>query len=430
METKVYKISDISKIRSGKRLPAGHSFSVEPTPFPYVRSRDIKGGKILTDNFVYLSFETREVLQRYIIEAGDIAITIVANIGDVGYCEAHCDKANLTENAVRLTKFDKKVVDSKYLCFYLGQSYMKQYMESLAAGAAQSKLGIYKIEKIKVPLPHLPFQQKIASILSAYDSLIENNTKRIRLLEQMAENLYKEWFVRFRFPGYENTELVESKLGKLPSTFLVTNMNSIFDYYIGGGWGNDEKSDDFPIEASVIRGADFPGVWRYDISSCPKRYHKVSNYKSRQLMDGDIIMEISGGTSEQPVGRSVLVTQDMIDRFEDGRVICASFCKLIRLKKEEVSPYYFYYWMRYLYDTRIIGRFQLQSTGIINFKFEAFLRKGLVMLPPMETMKKFESQIIPIIKQINKLATQNENLAKQRDALLPRLMSGKLEVKA
>ena len=296
--------------------------------------------------------------------------------------------------------------------------------------AAQPGLSVTKLSRLRLEMPPLPIQCKIASILSAYDSLIENNTKRIRLLEQMAENLYKEWFVRFRFPGYENTELVESKLGKLPSTFLVTNMNSIFDYYIGGGWGNDEKSDDFPIEASVIRGADFPGVWRYDISSCPKRYHKVSNYKSRQLMDGDIIMEISGGTSEQPVGRSVLVTQDMIDRFEDGRVICASFCKLIRLKKEEVSPYYFYYWMRYLYDTRIIDRFQLQSTGIINFKFEAFLRKGLVMLPPMETMKKFESQIIPIIKQINKLATQNENLAKQRDALLPRLMSGKLEVKA
>ena len=86
--------------------------------------------------------------------------------------------------------------------------------------------------------------------------------------------------------------------------------------------------------------------------------------------------------------------------------------------------------MRYLYDTRIIDRFQLQSTGIINFKFETFLRKGLVMLPPMDIMKIFESQIIPIIKGINKLAMQNANLIKQRDALLPRLMSGKLEVKA
>ena len=140
-------------------------------------------------------------------------------------------------------------------------------------------------------------------------------------------------------------------------------------------------------------------------------------------------MEISGGTSEQPVGRTILVTQELIDRFKDGKVICASFCKLIRLNKAVVSPYFFYYWMQYLYDTRIIDRFQLQSTGIINFKFEAFLRKGLVMLPPMEIMQQFDNYIIPIFKEINTLATQNEILAKQRDLLLPRLMSGKLKVK-
>lgn len=323
---------------------------------------------------------------------------------------------------------DENQADYRYVYYFLLQQC--DNLNKLANGGAQQNLNALIIKKFKISLPNLKIQRKIASILSAYDSLIENNTKRIRLLEQMAENLYKEWFVRFRFPGYKNTEFVKSKLGRLPATFQVTNMNSVFEYYIGGGWGIDDYSEDYPIEARVIRGADFPSVWRYDLSSCPKRYHKISNYKTRQLKDGDIIMEISGGTSEQPVGRSVLVTQDMIDRFKEGRVICASFCKLIRLKKTDVSPYFFYYWMRYLYDTRIIDRFQLQSTGIINFKFEAFLRKGLVILPSMDIMKMFDNQIIPIIKGINKLAILNEYLIKQRDALLPRLMSGKLEVKA
>lgn len=314
----------------------------------------------------------------------------------------------------------------RYVYYYLQTMHLEQFN----AGAGVPTLNQNHLHSLKILIHKKDEQHKVASILFAYDSLIENNTKRIRLLEQMAENLYKEWFVRFRFPGYEKTEFVESKLGRLPATFQVTNMSSVFEYYIGGGWGNDDYSEDYPIEASVIRGADFPSVWRYDLSSCPNRYHKISNYKTRQLKDGDIIMEISGGTSEQPVGRSVLVTQDMIDRFKEGRVICASFCKLIRLKRTDISPYFFYYWMRYLYDTRIIDRFQLQSTGIINFKFEAFLRKGLVLLPSMDIMNKFESKIIPIIKGINKLAMQNENLTRQRDALLPRLMSGKLEVKA
>lgn len=321
--------------------------------------------------------------------------------------------------------------DFRYIYYLIREGLSYFQLVGGGSGSGTPIISKNKFAKFKFPVEkNLHKQCKIASILAAYDSLIENNIKRIRLLEQMAANLYKEWFVRFRFPGYEKTEFVESKLGRLPATFQVTNMSSVFEYYIGGGWGNDDYSEDYPIEASVIRGADFPSVWRYDLSSCPNRYHKISNYKTRQLKDGDIIMEISGGTSEQPVGRSVLVTQDMIDRFKKGRVICASFCKLIRLKRTDISPYFFYYWMRYLYDTRIIDRFQLQSTGIINFKFEAFLRKGLVLLPSMDIMNKFESKIIPIIKGINKLAMHNENLTRQRDALLPRLMSGKLEVKA
>lgn len=294
--------------------------------------------------------------------------------------------------------------------------------------AAQPGLSVIKVSKLRVEMPSLSVQRRIASILSAYDNLIENNTRRIRLLEQMAENIYKEWFVRFRFPGHENEQFENSKLGKLPASFKVVTMNDVFEYYIGGGWGNEEESEDFPVSASVIRGADFPNVWHYDTSTCPRRYHKRKNYEARQLQDGDIILEISGGTAEQPVGRTVLVTDDLINRFEGGRVICASFCKLIRLKKCDISPYYYFYWMQYLYDTRIIDRFQLQSTGIINFKFEHFLKKGLLMMPPRDLQDEFDKIIIPIYKEINKLALQNEKLARQRDLLLPRLMSGKIEI--
>ncbi len=394
-----YKFSELFKWESGK------SISISDGDIPVYGSNGIIG---YTNKQKYAN---KIILGR-----------VGAYCGSVSYCKTNF---NATDNTLITTCNTNKIL--YYYAYYLLKLYN---LNRYAGGSAQPLITQSILKHLKCDIPHLFVQQKIATILSAYDSLIENNTKRIRLLEQMAENLYKEWFVRFRFPGHEKTKFVESRLGKLPATFQVAYMNSIFEYYIGGGWGNDEYTEDYPIEASVIRGADFPCVWRYDLSSCPKRYHKISNYKSRLLMDGDIIMEISGGTSEQPVGRSVLVTQDMIDRFKEGRVICASFCKLIRLKKKDISPYFFYYWMRYLYDTRIIDRFQLQSTGIINFKFEAFLRKGLVMLPPMETMEKFESQIIPIIKGINKLAMQNENLIKQRDALLPRLMSGKLEVKA
>lgn len=323
---------------------------------------------------------------------------------------------------------DEKQVVPLYLYYYMKANL--DYIKLFGTGATFPEISGKTMGKIKVEIfKSLDVQHRIASILSTYDTLIENNTKRIRLLEKMAENIYKEWFVRFRFPGHENVEMENSKYGKLPKTFEIVKMNEVFDYYIGGGWGEEERSEGFPEEASVIRGADFPNIWYYDVSSCPKRYHKAKNYKARQLEGGDIIMEISGGTSEQPVGRTVLVTEDLLERFPNKRLICASFCKLIRLKKDVVSPYYFYYWMKFLYDTRIIDRFQLQSTGIINFKFEPFLRRGDVVLPPKEVMLAFEKQVSLCHKEMNQLAKQNSLLARQRDLLLPRLMSGKLEVK-
>lgn len=358
-------------------------------------------------------------------EVGDI---LLSNIRPY-FCKIwQADKIGSCSGDVLVLRANDSI-DSKFLYYVLSDQNFFNYGTITSKGTKMPRGNKRAIMKYLVPHVSMDVQHRIASILSTYDSLIENNTKRIRLLEKMAENLYKEWFVRFRFPGHENVEMENSKYGKLPKTFEIVKMNEVFDYYIGGGWGEEERSEGFPEEARVIRGADFPNIWHYDVSSCPKRYHKAKNYKARQLEDGDIIMEISGGTSEQPVGRTVLVTEDLLERFPNKRLICASFCKLIRLKKDVVSPYYFYYWMKFLYDTRIIDRFQLQSTGIINFKFEPFLRRGDVVLPPKEVMLAFEKQVSLCHKEMNQLAKQNSLLARQRDLLLPRLMSGKLEVK-
>ena len=316
----------------------------------------------------------------------------------------------------------------KFLYYVLSDQNFFNYDTVTSKGTKMPRGTPNAIMKYLVPDIGKDKQEKIVKGLSTYDSLIENNNKRIKILEQMAENLYKEWFVRFRFPGHETTKLIDSEMGKIPTSFKIKKMQDVFKYYIGGGWGNDACDKDFSEEASVIRGTDFPYVKDGDLSTCPVRYHKASNYKSRKLEDRDIILEVSGGTAEQPVGRTVLVSQQMIDRFS-GRVICASFCKLIRLNKKIVSPYFFYYWMQFLYNTRIIDRFQLQSTGIINFKFEHFLKKGCVMLPPHSLMEQFERLIIPFHSEIESLSMHNENLIKQRDLLLPRLMSGKLEAR-
>lgn len=420
------RLGDYCTITSSKRIFADQYVDMG---VPFYRSREI----IEKNNNSELSeplFISKEVYDNIKVKfgvpkKGDLLLTSVGTIGIPYIVKDECfyfKDGNLT-----WMKDFSVELSSQYLYYWISSRFGRDSLMSRCIGSSQSALTIDILKKYKFFLPDRTTQDKIVAALSNYNSLIELNNKRIKTLEQMAENLYKEWFVRFRFPGHEIAEFEDSKMGRIPSGFYVRKMQDVISDYIGGGWGNDEEDKDYAVKAYVIRGTDFPNVKRGNVSSCPLRYHKDSNYKSRELHDLDIILEVSGGTAEQPVGRTLLVTQDTIDRL-GGQVICASFCKQIHLNKDMVSPYFYYYWMQFLYDTRIIDRFQLQSTGIINFQFEYFVRKGEILLPPKKLMEKFDQIIIPIYNSISALSKQNENLIKQRDLLLPRLMSGKLEV--
>ena len=388
-----------------------------------IRIQDISQGKDYDD---WGDTEISEKdYEQFRLKRNDLLVARTGATVGVSYLVKKDYNAVFNNGSIRLRL--NKNVNIKFTYYVFQTKSFRQYIDNVSCVATQPNLRIVNLLRFNLPDCDLNLQNKIVCALECYDKALENNNKRMKALEQMAENLYKEWFVRFRFPGYENTEFEDSKMGKIPVGFSVKKMQDVISRYIGGGWGNDEEDKDYVVEAYVIRGTDFPNVKKGNLSSCPYRYHKKSNYKSRELHDLDIVLEVSGGTADQPVGRTLLVTQDVIDRL-GGQVICASFCKQIQLKKDEGSPYYYYYWMNYLYDTRIIDRFQLQSTGIINFQFEYFVRKGEILLPPKKLMQRFDQLIVPIYNSISTLSKQNENLIKQRDLLLPRLMSGKLEV--
>ena len=395
MEKQYYRIKDIASIKSGKRLPAGHLFSDEPTSHPYIRSRDIKNGRILSSNLAYLEEETFQFIKKYIIEEGDVAITIVANIGDIGYCDTDCDKFNLTENAVRLTKFNQKIVDSQYLAFYLGQPFMKQYMESLAAGAAQAKLGIYKIEKIKVPLPKIEYQRRIASILSAYDNLIENNNRRIRLLEQMAENLYKEWFVRFRFPGHEKVEMENG----LPKGWRYAKLEDVLSL-----------KDSTRIPLSSIERSNMQKIYPYYGAA------SILDYVSDYLFDGVYLLLGEDGSVIDENGYPYI-------QYVWGKFWVNNHAHVI--EKKGVYSVEFLYCM--------FKKMNIQSivTGVAQPKIsQGRLFNKKVIIPCDSIISLFDKQIQPIFAEIRQLTNQTANLTRQRDLLLPRLMSGKLEVNA
>lgn len=421
MNFRSYEIKDICKIKSGKRLPKGTDFSEKPTKHKYIRARDIKNGKIDGSDLGYISEEIHKKIARYIVNTNDIIITIAGTIGEVALVSKKFDGVNLTENAVRLTEFSKDVCP-EFLAYILKSPERKEYMEQVAGGSAQPKLGIYKIEAIKVDLPDIQIQHKIADILSAYDDLIENNQKQIKLLEEAAQRLYKEWFVDLRFPGHENTKIVDG----VPERWSKNPIQDFISYEIGGGWGEELQNEKSMIPAYVIRGTDIKGLVNGQLQSVPYRYHTAGSLETRKLLDGDIVFEVSGGSKTEGVARTVRIIDLMLKTWENS-VICASFCK--RIKPIPSFSQYLYDSFRWM---RLNGKTQeydkKSASSIVNYRWKDFLAQEKILKPDEETISRYNNIAGTIYTKIIVCSCQIEQAKIKRDLLLPKLMSGELEV--
>ena len=310
-------------------------------------------------------------------------------------------------------------VDSRYLYYAMKNPTFYAHADSVAIGAAQKTISLSALKDLKIPLPPLPIQRRIADILSAYDDLIENNQRQIKLLEEAAMRLYREWFVFMRFPGHESVRIVDG----VPEGWEKKCLRHLISYEIGGGWGNDNESSGFDIRTWVIRGTDIDGLSSGQIHSIPLRFNKQQTLSSRMLSHGDIIFEVSGGSKNVGVAKSYLITQPLID-YLGHPVICASFCKMIRPISLDYAEY-LYSTLRHLRDSGITEEYELKSaSSIINFKWADFLDLHFVLIPPETIMHAFNDCISPIYTKIVSMSIQVETLQKARDALLPRLMNG------
>ncbi|WP_373098389.1 restriction endonuclease subunit S [Faecalibacterium prausnitzii] len=405
MNFRSYEIKDICKIKSGKRLPKGTDFSEKPTKHKYIRARDIKNGKIDGSDLGYISEETQKKIERYIVNTNDIIITIAGTIGEVALVSKKFDGVNLTENAVRLTEFSKDVCP-EFLAYILKSPERKEYMEQVAGGSAQPKLGIYKIEAIKVDLPDVQIQHKIADILSAYDNLIENNQKQIKLLEEAAQRLYKEWFVDLRFPGHENTKIVDGvpegwqyeKLGDLVKTTSGgTPSRRKSEYYVNGNirWIKTKELNDrfiFETEEHITEDA-------------------VKNSSAKVLPEGALIVAMYGAT----IGKIGITAAEMA---------CNQACCAFISFDDMISKEYLYCW---LMDNREYLVSQGKGAAQSNLSQE-MIRNFSLLCPDKKVIKKFTEIVTTILENKRVLENKILMLSKARDDLLPKLMSGEVEV--
>lgn len=228
-------------------------------------------------------------------------------------------------------------------------------------------------------------------------------------LEQQAQVLFKAWFI-------DNPENRNWKRGTFAELVFST---------LNGDWGKEVPSGNNIEKVYCIRGADIPDVKAGNKGKMPIRYILPKNYANKQLSDGDIVVEISGGSPTQSTGRCTAITQSLLDRYDSG-MVCTNFCKAIKPLKG-YSMFVYYYW-QYLYDRKVFFAYENGTTGIKNLDFSGFLESEVIIIPPVDKVQKFNDYCGAVFDQVFANGKQTEQLAVLRDTLLPKLMSGEIDV--
>lgn len=302
------------------------------------------------------------------------------------------------------------ISDSDYVYYLALSDIIRKPAEASMFGASgRQRADLSVIENIEIDPPSLPIQKKIAGILSAYDDLIENNSRRIKILEEMAQTIYQEWFVKFRFPGHEKARMVDSPLGKIPEGWEVKRLSTIVDTQ----YGYTESASEEVIGPKFLRGKDINKNSYINWDEVP--YCKIddSEYPRYKLNTGDIVI-----IRMADPGKVGIVEREV-------EAIFASY--LIRLTiKNGLDPYYlFHFLLSNRYQSYITGA----STGTTRKSASAGVITDIdLMIPDKEALKKFSALITPLRQLLNKLLQKNENLKRTHDLLLPKLISGEIDV--
>lgn len=382
---------------------------MENDGIPFIRIANLNDGFDFSSADI-LSAKSVAKAKEKVSQPNDCVITTKGTFGRVGFVAKETQPFVYSPQLCYWRVLDRKVLEPQFIHYWLqGPEFYGQATQIKSSTDMADYANLADQRQMFITAPSLPLQRKIAAILSAYDELIENNKRRIALLEKMAEEIYREWFVRLRFPGHEKVKVEDRPL------------RSFVQEYIGGDWGEDVQSPSFGNAVYVIRGTDFEDIQQGDISSVPFRYISDSAFRNRKLQAGDLIVENSVNHQSRTTGKSLLVTQHVLDLF-NGDVICASFCKLIRPKDTKYSKFLSLNF-RLLFSQGLFDYFQnIATNGIANLQAERFMDRHVIPFHGAIDLSIFDSFDTSLI------ARMIAKLTETRDLLLPRLISGKLSV--
>ncbi len=360
----------------------------------------------------------------------------------------------------------KESTDQDYIYYLSRLPEFRAYAESRMEGSTgRQRVSWQALSEYELNFPTKKERRKIGEFLSVLDNKIELNRQTNETLEKMAQALFKSWFVDFDpvidnalaagntipddlqdraerrqqqrakpdhqplpdairqlFPSeFEFTEA----LGWVPMGWEVKPFGDLLEMTIGGDWGKDVPDEKHTVESVIVRGTDIPKLTSGSQSSAPARWVEPKKLKTRSLSDSDIVIEVSGGSSTQPTGRSIMMTKNLLDRL-GGTVEPASFCRKFRPLNREIGLVLGLH-LRNIYADGKTWEYQNTSTGISNFQTKMFLANELVLTP---NSNKLISEFYRIVRPIIDRITNNDSihLEKLRDTLLPKLISGELRL--
>ena len=363
----------------------------------------------------------QKVIKRSAVVQHDILFSMIGTIGNTVRV-----KDPIVDYAVKnmaIFKMGGNELKSKWLYYWLKSSKSKEYISSRLAGSTQSYLTLDTLRNFPISAPSESEMQTIVSIISSLDNKIELNRQINDNLEQQAQALYKSWFVDFE--PFKDGEFMDSELGLIPKGWQVGTYEQIIQTTISGDWGKDIMTGNYTHKVACVRGCDFQDMSIGVRGKTPERYIIEKNYQAKRLIDNDVIVEISGGTSTISTGRVCLINADLLGKYNND-IVCTNFCKVVR-PIQSYGAYLYYSW-KYKYDCRVMFGYENGTSGIKNFQISDFLSKEPVIIPSESSIKEFQTIIDTLQNNIQTNGSEIMKLESLRDTLLPKLMSGELKI--
>ena len=380
--------------------------------FPFITPTDIKVGerKVVTQRF--LSLAGAKYLRRILLPTNSIAfVCIGATIGKI----CLTTEPSFSNQQINSIIVDRKKYDVRFIFYALKRN--ASQIKALAGGAASPIINKTIFSQLKLSVPDIAAQRSIGSILGAYDDLIENNLRRISILEEMVRRIFDEWFVYFLFPGHERVKLVRSEIGEVPEKWEVGELADVVKTLESG---SRPKGGIDPNERGVpsIGAENVNGLANYDYTK--EKYISEEFFQSMgrgHIESGDVLLYKDGAH----IGRKALFR----DGYPHEKCAINEHVFILRTSTRLTSAW-LYFWLDLSSNTANIKSLNANAAQPgIN---QRSVKSLPILLPPQYLIRQFNERTEPILSFLFILAKKNTNLRKQRDLLLPKLISGEIDV--